>query len=149
MYAVELVFQFCFFNNFGCLVSDQAVWFLVSENMHFCFVWLMMYIALFTERLVVWYVKCFPLFVYAVAICSILKTVVVFVQFRFLDLKNKEAMKIWDYVEKFVELDKLGEKTGNELDVFFSAKFLESFDQTLTATYDCSFSIVDIFLTSL
>lgn len=51
-----------------------------------------------------------------------------------IDLKNKEALKIWEYVEKFVELDKLGEKSGNELDVFFSAKFLESFDQVKKKT---------------
>ena len=45
--------------------------------------------------------------------------------------------KVFDYAQKFVELDLLGPdkrgKDGYELDVFWSAKFLESFQQTMTA----------------
>jgi hypothetical protein len=49
----------------------------------------------------------------------------------------KECNQVWDYVQKFVELDLQGADKkgalGNELDQFWSAKFLESCNQTLTA----------------
>jgi len=45
--------------------------------------------------------------------------------------------KVWDYVKKFVELDLLGPtrkgEEGNELDPFWSAKFLEDMDAALPA----------------
>eukprot|EP01105_Mastigella_eilhardi_P022299 TRINITY_DN5489_c0_g1_i1.p1 TRINITY_DN5489_c0_g1~~TRINITY_DN5489_c0_g1_i1.p1 ORF type:complete len:289 (+),score=113.70 TRINITY_DN5489_c0_g1_i1:80-946(+) len=48
-----------------------------------------------------------------------------------------EANKVWTYVEKFVALDlqSSGKKgtAGNELDQFWSAKFLEDFNQALSA----------------
>lgn len=44
---------------------------------------------------------------------------------------EQEAETIWSYSQKFIELDvKKGE--GNELDEFWSHKFLESFGETLT-----------------
>ena len=47
------------------------------------------------------------------------------------------ANKVWDYVKKFVELDLLGPtrkgEEGNELDQFWSAKFLEDMDAELPA----------------
>jgi len=47
------------------------------------------------------------------------------------------ANKIWDYHKKFVELDLLGPlrkgEEGNELDQFWSAKFLEDMDSALPA----------------
>jgi len=47
------------------------------------------------------------------------------------------ANKIWDYSKKFVELDLLGPtrkgEEGNELDQFWSAKFLEDMDAALPA----------------
>eukprot|EP00727_Mastigamoeba_balamuthi_P011519 m51a1_g6990 hypothetical protein (291) ;mRNA; r:157614-158964 len=49
----------------------------------------------------------------------------------------KDANQVWDWVSKFVELDLMSsDKKGHngwELDQFWSAKFLESNNQTLTA----------------
>jgi len=50
---------------------------------------------------------------------------------------SKEANKIWDYLQKFAELDNMSDTKkgleGTSLDVFWSAKFLEEFNQTLPA----------------
>lgn len=47
------------------------------------------------------------------------------------------ANEVWLYVKKFVELENLGPhrrgEEGNELDQFWSAKFLEDFNSSLTA----------------
>lgn len=49
----------------------------------------------------------------------------------------KEANRIWDYLQKFAELDNMADTkqglNGTSLDVFWSAKFLEEFNQTLPA----------------
>jgi chromosome segregation ATPase len=48
-----------------------------------------------------------------------------------------EANKIWDYVQEFIRLDKMSSapkgEQGNELDQFWSAKFLEDMDSAMTA----------------
>jgi hypothetical protein len=48
-----------------------------------------------------------------------------------------DANVVWDYYIAFVELDKLGAErkgeAGNELDQFWSAKFLEDNDKAITA----------------
>jgi DNA repair exonuclease SbcCD ATPase subunit len=50
---------------------------------------------------------------------------------------NGIACNIWDYVKKFVELDLLGSErkgeSGNELDQFWSAKYLEDMDTAMPA----------------
>jgi len=50
---------------------------------------------------------------------------------------SEEANQVWKYIEKFVELDLMGPdrkgEKGNELDVFWSAKFLEDMDKAITA----------------
>jgi len=53
-------------------------------------------------------------------------------------IDGKAANDVWGYVKKFIELDhmsfeKKGEE-GNELDQFWSAKFLEDLNSTLTST---------------
>jgi hypothetical protein len=47
------------------------------------------------------------------------------------DGAEKEAEVIWKYAQKFIELDPK-KKEGNELDEFWSHKFLESLGETLT-----------------
>lgn len=44
---------------------------------------------------------------------------------------EQEAENIWKYTQKFIELDSR-QKEGNELDEFWSHKFLESLGETLT-----------------
>jgi len=44
---------------------------------------------------------------------------------------EKESENIWNYTQKFIELD-TRKADGNELDEFWSHKFLETFDETLT-----------------
>jgi hypothetical protein len=44
---------------------------------------------------------------------------------------EKEAENVWKYAQKFIELDPK-KKEGNELDEFWSHKFLESLGETLT-----------------
>lgn len=44
---------------------------------------------------------------------------------------EQEAENIWKYTNKFIELDP-NKKEGNELDEFWSHKFLESLGETLT-----------------
>merc|ERR1712000_702352 len=50
---------------------------------------------------------------------------------------SEEANQVWKYIEKFVELDLMGPDRkggkGNELDVFWSARFLEDMDKAITA----------------
>jgi len=52
-------------------------------------------------------------------------------------MNGQTANDVWTYVQKFIELDKLQTPPrgadGNELDQFWSAKFLEDFNSTLTA----------------
>lgn len=52
-------------------------------------------------------------------------------------IDSKEANRIWDYLQKFAELDNMADTkqglNGTSLDVFWSAKFLEEFNQTLPA----------------
>jgi hypothetical protein len=42
-----------------------------------------------------------------------------------------ESENVWNYAQKFIELDSR-KKEGNELDEFWSHKFLESLGETLT-----------------
>jgi chromosome segregation ATPase len=48
-----------------------------------------------------------------------------------------EANKVWDYVKKFIELDNMSTERkgaqGNELDQFWSAKFMEDMDKAMTS----------------
>eukprot|EP00013_Stygamoeba_regulata_P025556 CAMPEP_0177660996 /NCGR_PEP_ID=MMETSP0447-20121125/18391_1 /TAXON_ID=0 /ORGANISM="Stygamoeba regulata, Strain BSH-02190019" /LENGTH=88 /DNA_ID=CAMNT_0019166205 /DNA_START=82 /DNA_END=345 /DNA_ORIENTATION=+ len=50
---------------------------------------------------------------------------------------DKEANTVWDYIQHFIELDKLQQPPkgaeGNELDMFWSAKFLEDKDEAIPA----------------
>jgi len=50
---------------------------------------------------------------------------------------SQVANKVWEYIKKFVELDLLGPtrkgQEGNELDQFWSAKFLEDMDTAIPA----------------
>jgi len=52
-------------------------------------------------------------------------------------INTDEAAKVWDYVKKFIELDMMSTERkgaqGNELDQFWSAKFLEDCDKAMTA----------------
>jgi len=48
-----------------------------------------------------------------------------------LKVQKKDAENIWKYAQKFIELDSK-KKEGNELDEFWSHKFLESLGETLT-----------------
>lgn len=52
-------------------------------------------------------------------------------------LGNEDGNKVWDYVRKFVELDLMSTErkgeAGNELDQFWSAKFLEDMDSAIPA----------------
>jgi len=52
-------------------------------------------------------------------------------------VNSTEAAKVWNFVKKFVELDLLGAdrkgENGNELDQFWSAKFIEDMDVALPA----------------
>jgi len=49
----------------------------------------------------------------------------------------EDANKVWDWVKKFIELDLMGPERkgaeGNELDQFWSAKFLEDVDTAMTS----------------
>jgi hypothetical protein len=48
--------------------------------------------------------------------------------------KSADMTKVYDAMVKFIELDKISDlKTGTELDVFSSAKFLESIETAITA----------------
>eukprot|EP00013_Stygamoeba_regulata_P019895 CAMPEP_0177661030 /NCGR_PEP_ID=MMETSP0447-20121125/18409_1 /TAXON_ID=0 /ORGANISM="Stygamoeba regulata, Strain BSH-02190019" /LENGTH=347 /DNA_ID=CAMNT_0019166241 /DNA_START=46 /DNA_END=1089 /DNA_ORIENTATION=- len=51
---------------------------------------------------------------------------------------GNNANEIWDYVKKFIELDMMSMERkgadGNELDQFWSAKFLEDLNSTLTSS---------------
>eukprot|EP00013_Stygamoeba_regulata_P027263 CAMPEP_0177664622 /NCGR_PEP_ID=MMETSP0447-20121125/20600_1 /TAXON_ID=0 /ORGANISM="Stygamoeba regulata, Strain BSH-02190019" /LENGTH=367 /DNA_ID=CAMNT_0019170623 /DNA_START=247 /DNA_END=1350 /DNA_ORIENTATION=- len=53
-------------------------------------------------------------------------------------INPEEANTVWDYVKHFVELDKMAfdpkGEDGHELDQFWSAKFLEDLNSTLTAS---------------
>jgi len=53
-------------------------------------------------------------------------------------VNHEVAMKVWEYQKKFVELDTMGPdrkgERGNELDQFWSAKFLEDMDVAMPAT---------------
>jgi len=52
-------------------------------------------------------------------------------------VNSAEASKVWDFIKKFIELDLLGPtrkgEHGNELDQFWSAKFLEDMDSAMPA----------------
>jgi len=52
-------------------------------------------------------------------------------------VNSEVALLVWDYIRKFVELDQMGPtrkgEEGNELDQFWSAKFLEDMDTALPA----------------
>jgi len=52
-------------------------------------------------------------------------------------INPQEANKVWDWVKKFIELDTMSTERkgaqGNELDQFWSAKFLEDSDKAMTA----------------
>jgi hypothetical protein len=48
--------------------------------------------------------------------------------------KSADLTKIYTAMEKFIALDKLSDKkTGHELDVFWSAKFIEEIETAITA----------------
>jgi hypothetical protein len=48
--------------------------------------------------------------------------------------KSADLTKIYNAMAKFIELDKLSDKkNGQELDVFWSAKFLEEIETAITA----------------